>query len=85
MVPFRFRHNQNSYIRWRCRVARRRSARLVLPLEAMSQKLLIIHSGRRIKSAVLEVQPLAVVLQIGKFVVGQEGDPQLHGHPDIRY
>ena len=85
MVPFRFRHHQNSYIRWRCRVAHRRSVRLVLPLAVMSQKLLIIHSARRIKSAVVKVQPVAVVLQIGKFVVGQEGDPQLHGHPDIRY
>ena len=47
--------------------------------------MLIIDSGRRIKSAVIEVQSLAVVLQIGKFVVGQEGDTQLHDHPDIRY
>lgn len=84
MVPFRFRHNQNSYIRWRCRVVRWRSVRLVLPLEAVKQKRLVIHSGRRIKSAVIKVQLVSMVLQIGKFVVGQEGDSQLHGHPDIR-
>ncbi|GAB3574312.1 hypothetical protein GCM10027345_08040 [Hymenobacter daeguensis] len=25
------------------------------------------------------------VLRIGDFVVGEEGDPQLSGHPNIRY
>jgi hypothetical protein len=29
--------------------------------------------------------PVAVVFKFGEFVIGEEGDPQLTGHPDIKY
>ncbi|UOQ98162.1 hypothetical protein MUN81_01405 [Hymenobacter sp. 5317J-9] len=31
------------------------------------------------------LRPAAMALRVGGFVVGEDGDPQLQGHPDIRY
>jgi hypothetical protein len=35
--------------------------------------------------AIIQLKPVATVLRIGDFVVGEDGDPQLLGHPDILY
>ena len=85
ITQFRFRDNQNAYVRWRCRIARRRAMLLELRLEAMVQQRSIANATRRPKPAAVAVHSGTAVLQIGTFVVSQEGDPQLHGHPDIRY
>jgi len=40
---------------------------------------------RRTPAPVAAPAPPAATYRVGNFVVGQEGDPQLLGHPDIRY
>jgi hypothetical protein len=35
--------------------------------------------------AIIQLKPVTSVLRIGDFVVGEDGDPQLLGHPDILY
>jgi hypothetical protein len=30
-------------------------------------------------------EPSDDILHIGEFIISKEGDPQLSGHPDIRY
>jgi hypothetical protein len=84
MTRFRFRYKQLGVARWRCRVARRRTLLLILPLTALSQHP-ASATWRRTAPLPAPVVSIATVLQVGGFMIGAEGDPQLLGHPDIRY
>lgn len=87
MTHFRFRFKQVGYRRWRWRAAHRRTDRLV--------RLFAVEAGHaarpgRRRSALgllggAWLAPAAAVLRVGGFEVGEAGDPQLLGHPDIRY
>ncbi|HEX8507751.1 MAG TPA: hypothetical protein VF630_20480 [Hymenobacter sp.] len=89
MTHFRFRYKRVGYIRWRRRAARRRTLLVVTPLAAVEPGASSASAWRR--SPLAEAAPKAPaapvqrVLQVGEFVVSEEGDPQLTGHPDIRY
>ncbi len=72
-------------MRWRCRTARHRPGLLVLPLAIGVQHAPSRAAWRRTMPAQLPPVAVATVLQVGAFVVGAEGDPNLSGHPDIRY
>lgn len=85
MTHFRFRHKQVACQRWRHRTAHRRAFRLVLPLVGNARQAPATAAWRRTAPAFVPMPSVAVVLHIGKFVVSEAGDPQLHGHPDIRY
>jgi hypothetical protein len=85
MTHFRFRYKRIGYMRWRCRSASRRVALLALPLAAAGQFAPAMASWRRTIPAFASTSAPQAVLKIGDFVVGEEGDPQLSGHPDIRY
>ena len=85
MTHFRFRYKQIGYMRWRCRAARHHTMLLILPLAATRRPSASAAAWRRTVPVVVPIVPVATVLQIGSFVVGAEGDPQLMGHPDIRY
>ena len=85
MTHFRFRYKQVGCLRWRCRAARRRTMLFVLPLNATPGRPASAAAWRRTVPVSVPITPIATVLQIGSFVVGPEGDPQLMGHPDIRY
>ena len=86
MTHFRFRYKQVGYMRWRCRTSSRRAVLLFLPLAPVRQRHpLSVALWRRTMSAVPKLAPATKVLQFGDFVIGEEGDPQLMGHPDIRY
>lgn len=85
MTHFRFRHKQIAYQRWRCRVARRRTFLPLLPLVSNLRQAPATATWRRTAPALVPMPSVTVVLHIGKFVISEAGDPQLHGHPDIRY
>ena len=72
-------------MRWRCRAARVRTALLVLPLVAASRCAPCTAAWRRTQPVVVPPVPIRAMLQIGKYLVGEEGDPQLTGHPNIKY
>jgi len=72
-------------MRWRCRTASRRAILLVLPMMSAAQFAASTASWRRTAPAYAPLGPVGSVLQVGQFVVSEEGDPQLLGHPDIRY
>jgi len=82
---FRFRYKRIGFIRWRCRTVRHRSGLLFLPLTIGVQYAPSRAAWRRTMPAQLPPVAVATVLQVGSFVVGAEGDPNLSGHPDIRY
>ena len=89
MTHFRFRYKRVGYIRWR----RRSSPRpVVLVAAALATDELNVPSKaawRRTAKVVVVAETPAVsntvILHIGEFVISEEGDPQLLGHPDIRY
>jgi hypothetical protein len=86
MTHLRFRYKRTGYMRWRTRTSRRRTTLMLLPLSAARYSALGVPAWRRAFAA--EVAPFAApttVLQVGGFLIGEEGDPQLLGHPDIRY
>ena len=85
MTHFRFRYKQIGYVRWRCRTARRRAMLLVLSLVGIARHKPTASAWRRTLLTIAPLPPVAIELQIGKFVVSEEGDPQLLGHPNIRY
>ena len=85
MTHFRFRYKRVGYMRWRCRTARVRTALLVLPLAGGARYAPSRAAWRRTQSVAAPLVPLNLMLQIGCYRVGEEGDPQLTGHPDIRY
>lgn len=85
MTHFRFLHKQVAYQRWRCRAARRRAFLLLLPLVRRAWQGSATAMWRRTAPVLVPMPSVTVVLHIGKFVVSEAGDPQLYGHPDIRY
>ena len=86
MTHFRFRYKRVGFMRWRCRSARRQAVVLLLPLACAAPQVLSAAAWRRtLPVAVVPPVPAAKLLRVGEFVVGEEGDPQLLGHPDIRY
>lgn len=72
-------------MRWRCRTTLRRTTLLVLPLTAAARYAPSMAAWRRTVPVFVPVTPVATMLRVGEFVVSEEGDPQLLGHPDIRY
>ncbi|MDO7847967.1 hypothetical protein Q5H92_16495 [Hymenobacter sp. M29] len=84
MTHFRFRYKCMSYRRWRCRASRRSTQRFMVPL-ATTGFAPSAAAWRRMLPAPVRLQPAAKALQIGDYVVGEEGDLLLYGHPDIRY
>lgn len=85
MTHFRFRYHQYGFMRWRCRRPRLRALRLVSRLNELATQLTLGTTGAHRILGGANRPSRAAILQIGKFIVSQEGDPQLHGHPDIRY
>ncbi len=82
MTCLRFRYKPAGCVRWRNRYIRRRAA-LVLPRAAAH----IPDAAAGWLATPWEVPAAAAVrvFRIGAYVVGEEGDPQLQGHPGIRY
>ena len=85
MTHFRFRYKRVGYMRWRCRAAQRRTTLLLLPLQAKPTAAPHVAAWRRTIPLPTPIVPISTVLQVGDYVVGAQGDPQLIGHPDIRY
>jgi hypothetical protein len=85
MTHFRFRYKRVGYMRWRTRTAHRRAVLLALPLLPASGFAPSTASWRRAVPSYQLSQPSDAVLKIGDFVVSEAGDPQLLGHPGIRY
>ena len=73
------------YVRWRCRAARVWVALLVLPLASGSWRTPSAAAWRRIPPVMVVPTPIHFILQVGNYLVGEESDPQLTGHPNIRY
>ena len=80
MTRFRFRYKRVGHLRLRCRLVRRQAVLLVLLVAFATQP-----AARRAVPASAPPVPVAAVLRIGDYVVCEEGDPKLVGHPDIRY
>lgn len=77
MTHFRFRYKCMSYRRWRCRASRRGSVPAMAPWPAI---------GFAPSTAAWRIAAAAPkALRIGDYLVGEEGDLLLYGHPDIRY
>jgi hypothetical protein len=85
MTHFRFRYKRVGYMRWRCRAASRRTTSLTLPEVVVPYHAPSTAAWRRRVPATVLLLPVVTVLQVGSFVVSEEGDPQLSGHPGIRY
>ena len=85
MSRFRFYYKRMSYRRWLIRTARRRVLQLGLPLPAAIRSTRGMTAWRRSIPVFAHSVSVAVVLRIGGFVIGEAGDPQLSGHPGIRY
>ena len=83
MTHFRFRHKRASYIRWRWRAAHRRAVAVVFPFAA-AWYLPSTTMWRRTETVALAVES-SHTLRVGDFVISEEGDPHLFGHPGIRY
>ena len=85
MTHFRFRYKRVGFMRWRCRTASRRASVLAISLVTKEKHAPSMAAWRRTTPVVLPPLPVVKVLQVGDFIVGAEGDPNLSGHPDIRY
>ena len=85
MIQIRFSRQQISFIRWRCRTARRRALLLSPPLAVLPSPVSDAAPWRHALPLPVSMPLVATVLHIGKFIVSEMGDPQLQGHPDIRY
>lgn len=72
-------------MRWRCRTASRRAVLLVLPLASAAHFAPSTAAWRRTVPFYVPMPTPQAVLKVGDFVVSEEGDPKLSGHPDIRY
>ena len=84
MTQFRFRYKCLSYRRWRCRTSRRRPAQVLAPLAAASCAPSMAAWRRRLPKPV-QLPAVHQALQVGRYLVGDEGDLLLCGHPAIRY
>ena len=85
MNHFRMRYKRIGYIRWRCCMASRRAIWQPLPLPVGILRAPVPAVWRRITADAERLIPVAAVLRVGEFMIGEEGDPQLSGHPDIIY
>ncbi|WP_460617897.1 hypothetical protein [Hymenobacter ruber] len=85
MTHFRFRYKRAGYMRWRRRAVRARIALRPLPLPADARYAPSMAAWRRTPPPVAPLAPIGLMLQVGSYLVGEESDPQLTGHPDIRY
>ncbi|GAA3957669.1 hypothetical protein [Hymenobacter antarcticus] len=85
MTHFRFRYKRVGYMRWRCRAARHRTTLLLLPLTPAARHVPSQAAWRRPAPVQLPATPQPLVLRVGHYVVSEQGDPQISGHPDIRY
>ncbi|MDO7850787.1 hypothetical protein [Hymenobacter convexus] len=84
MTRFRFRYKCMSYRRWRFRASRRTTQQLMMPLATTGFAPSTAAWRRRLPEPV-QLQPVRKALQVGDYVVSEEGDLLLYGHPDIRY
>ena len=82
MSHFRFRYKRVGHLRLRCRLARRQAVLLVLLVAFATRP---AAAARRAAPAFAPTASVAAVLRVGDYVVCEEGDPKLVGHPDIRY
>lgn len=81
MNSSRIHYKQMGCLRWRAVLARRRSCPLLwLRIPAPNQL-----GGRYPAVMFVYPGPAGPVLRVGDYVVSEEGDPRLWGHPDIRY
>ena len=85
MTHFRFRYKRVGYMRWRCRSAQRRTSLLILPLGGAVHYAPSTAAWRRAVPLLVPMPNPHAILKVGDFIVGPEEDPQLFGHPDIRY
>ncbi|WP_035565053.1 hypothetical protein [Hymenobacter sp. IS2118] len=85
MKHFRIRYQRISYLRWRCRATSRQALLMARPLLTGYSAGPSAAAWRRAIPVMVLLKPAATVLRVGDFVVGEEGDPQLLGHPDIMY
>ena len=85
MTHFRFRYKRVGYMRWRSRSASRQARLLVLPTGTGPVMMPTTAAWRRMMAEAVVLSPMLTTLRIGQFVVSNEWDPQLTGHPDIRY
>lgn len=85
MTHFRFRFKRMGYMRWRCRTASRQAKLLVLPSDADIAFAPSAAAWRRMMAEAVVLNPVLTSLRVGQFLVSDEWDPQLTGHPDIRY
>ena len=81
MNSFLIHYKRLGYLRWRSPLARRRISllpgfRVSAPNQVTERYpvVVFVHLG-----------PAGPVLQVGDYLVSEEGDPRLWGHPDIRY
>ncbi|MBF9223749.1 hypothetical protein [Hymenobacter ruricola] len=84
MTHFRFRYKCMGYLRWRFRVGRRRAV-LLAPAETAAARKASTAAWRHRWPAPTPPKPVVTALRVGDYIVGEDGDPQLQGHPDIRY
>ena len=82
MTHFRFRYKRVGRLRLRCRLARRQAVLLVLLVAFATRPAAAAHRATPVFAPSV---PAAAVLRIGDYVVCEEGDPKLVGHPNIRY
>jgi len=85
MTHFRFRYYRVGYMRWRFRAASCRALVLLFPVAGGGRFAPSMAVWRRALPVALPPVAVSPTLQVGDFVVSAEGDPQLSGHPDIRY
>ena len=85
MTHFRFRYHRVGSIRRRFRAISCRALVLLFPLAEGRIFAPGMAVWRRALPVALPPVAASPTLQVGDFVVSAEGDPQLSGHPDIRY
>ena len=85
MTHFRFRYKRMGYMRWRCRRASRQAKLHVLPGDLNAPCGPTAVAWRRMMAEAMVLNPALTTLRVGQFLVSDEWDPQLTGHPDIRY
>lgn len=85
MTHFRFRYKRVGYMRWRTRSASRQAKLQALPTGTAAHFAPSAAAWRRMMARAVVLNPVLTTLRVGQFLVSDEWDPQLAGHPDIRY
>ena len=86
MTRFRFYYRCVGCLRRRWRGARHRAVLPIIPVAMARAKRPSAAAWRRTLALEAAVPaPSATTYRVGAFVVGEDGDPKLHGHPDICY